>query len=311
MIKILNVVKKFLINPKVRFGYFSKIGLYNKMSDKKYLQKKYELVTGKKLDLDNPQTFNEKLQWLKLYDRKEIYTTMVDKHAVKAYVASIIGEEYIIPTLGVYEKFDDINFEELPSQFVIKCTHDSGGLVIVRDKSKMDILKIKKKINKFLKRKYFYIHREWPYKNVEPKIIIEKYMEDHNFKSLRDYKFFCFNGEPKIMYTSEGLENHETARMSFYDMDYNEMDLKRKDYKLFDKKLSKPKNFEQMKEFAKKLSKDIPHLRVDFYEIDGKLYFGELTFTTCAGYLPFEKEDWNLELGSWIKLPEKSIDNEK
>ena len=281
------------------------------LSDYTFLKLEFKKIFNKKLDLNNPKTYNEKLQWLKLYDRRELYTTMVDKYAAKEYVASIIGEKYIIPTIGVYETFEEIDFNKLPNQFVIKCTHDSGGLVIVRDKKKLDLNKLRKKICKFLKRKYFYIHREWPYKNVKPRIIIEKYMTDNKNKCIKDYKFFCFNGKAKIMYISEGLENHNTARMSFYDMNCNQITLKRKDYSLFEEKIVKPKNFEKMKEFAEILSQNIPHLRVDFYEINGNLYFGELTFSTCAGYLPFEDEKWNLELGKWIILPKKEDKYEK
>ena len=149
--------------------------------DKMFLKIKYRIHCGKKLNLKNPQTFNEKLQWLKLYDRKDIYTTMVDKYEAKKYVASVIGEEYIIPTLGVYDKFDEIDFDKLPNQFVMKCTHDSGGIVIVKDKSKFDKEVARKKINKFLKRKFYYTNREWPYKNVKPRIIIEKYMRSRKW----------------------------------------------------------------------------------------------------------------------------------
>ncbi len=278
------------------------LGLYNFINDEKFLKKKYYLRTGKELDLDSPRTFNEKLQWLKLYDRKDIYTTMVDKCEAKKYVANIIGEEYIIPTIGIYNKFDEIDFNKLPNQFVIKCTHDSGGLVICKDRTKLDIDEVKKKINKCLKKNYYYSGREWPYKNVKPRIIIEKYIEDKNSKTMRDYKFFCFNGKPEIMYLSEGLEDHKTARMSFYDMNMKLSDCRRSDYEPLDYVPKKPKNFEKMKKFSAILSKNIPHLRVDWYEINGKLYFGELTFTTCAGMIPFADDKWDKKLGDMIDL---------
>ena len=295
-------IHRFITNSRIRFGYFSRLGLYRGMSDEKYLKKEYYSIFRKKLNLENPITFNEKLQWLKLHDRKDIYTTMVDKVEAKKYVASIIGEEYIIPTIGVYDRFDDIDFDKLPNQFVIKCTHDSGGIVICKNKAELDIKVAKKRINKFLKRKFYYVHREWPYKNVRPRIIIEKYMEDGNRKTMRDYKFFCFNGKPEMMYLSEGLENHKTAKMSFYDMDMKVTDCLRSDYAPLDYVPEKPKNFERMKEFSGILSRDIPHLRVDWYEINGKLYFGELTFTTCAGYVPFANYDWDKKLGDLIDL---------
>ncbi len=297
-----NRIVGFIKDPKVRFGYLSHSGLLNWMDDEKYIKRKWRLNFNKDINLDNPKTFNEKMQWLKLHDRKDIYTTMVDKYEAKKYVANIIGEEYIIPTLGIYGKFDDINFEDLPKQFVIKCTHDSGGLIICRDKSKLDIKKARRKINKCLKRNYYYSGREWPYKNVKPRIIIEKYMEDKENKSMRDYKFFCFNGKPEIMYLSEGLEDHKTAGMSFYDMNMKLTDCRRADYRPLDYMPKKPVNFEKMKKFSTVLSKGIPHLRVDWYEINGKLYFGELTFTTCGGMVPFADEKWDKKLGNLIDL---------
>ncbi len=270
------------------------------LSDKIVLKIQFKKNLGSKLNLPNPQTFNEKLQWLKLNDRKDIYTTMVDKYDVKKYVANIIGEKYIIPTLGVYNKFNDINFDELPNQFVMKCTHDSGGLVIVKDKNKLDIKTARKKINKSLKRNYYYAGREWPYKNVKPRIIVEKYMTD-NGESLKDYKFFCFNGKPEVMYISDGSHTNN-QRIAFFDSNFKSLDIKRKDYNNYDMLPAKPKNFEKMKELASILSKDIPHLRVDFYEINGKIYFGELTFYTCSGYIPFENEKWDKKLGDLIDL---------
>ena len=270
--------------------------------DKQFLKLKYRRRFGKKLDFSHPETFNEKLQWLKLYDRKNIYTTMVDKYEAKKYVANIIGEEYIIPTFGVYDRFDDIDFNTLPDQFVIKCTHDSGGLVIVKNKKKLDVNLARNKINQCLKNNYYYCGREWPYKNVKPRIIIEKYLEDKNNKTMRDYKFFCFNGKPEIMYLSEGLENHKTASMSFYDMNMKLTDCRRSDYAPFKYTPKKPINFEKMKEFSSILSKGIAHLRVDWYEIDGKLFFGELTFTTCGGMVPFADEKWDKKLGGMIDL---------
>ena len=272
------------------------------LPDKIYLKLMFRIKMHKKLNLKKPQTFNEKLQWLKLYDRNPIYTKMVDKYEVKKYVADIIGEEYIIPTLGIYDKFEDIDFDKLPKQFVIKCTHDSGGIVICRDKEKLNIDEAKKKIEKSLKENYYYYGREWPYKNVKPRILIEKYMEDNKKHSLVDYKFFCFNNEPKIMYVSEGIENHATASISFYDMNFNEVDIKRSDYKKFEQKLEKPLNFEKMKEFSKLFSKNIPHIRCDWYEINKKLYFGELTFSTCSGYIPFENIEMDYKIGNLLKL---------
>lgn len=296
----MNILKK-------GFMFLSNRGFFNKMSDKAYLKLRYNCIMGKKLNLDNPVTYNEKLQWLKLYDRKPEYTKMVDKYEAKKYVADIIGEEYIIPTLGVWDNVNDIDFDTLPNQFVLKCTHDSGGLVICKDKTELDIENAKNTLNHFLNRNFYNVHREWPYKDVKHRIIAEKYMEDESGKDLKDYKFFCFNGEPKLLYISEGLSDHSTAKISFADMDYNIAEFKRNDFKPFDELPKKPINFEKMKELAKVLSKDRAFIRVDFYEINKKIFFGELTFFPCSGYLPFDPEKYDKVLGDWITLPNKMI----
>ena len=243
-----------------------------RISDKTYLKIEYKSKTGKKLNLENPKTFNEKLQWLKLYDRKDIYTTMVDKYEAKKYVANIIGEKYIIPTLGIYENWEEIDFDKLPNQFVIKCTHDSGGIVICKDKNNFDIKKAKKKICKSLKRNFFYCGREWPYKNVKPRIIIENYMENNESKELIDYKIMCFNGKPKMSFTCTERYN-KGLKVTFFDLDWNRLPFERH-YPSSNKKIEKPVNYNKMIEFSKILSNNIPFLRVDWYEINKKLYFG-------------------------------------
>ena len=275
-----------------------------KISDETYLKLLYKERMGKKINLDNPKTFNEKLNWLKLNDRKNIYTTMVDKYEAKKYVSNLRGEEYIIPTIGKWDKFDEINIDKLPEKFVLKCTHDSGGLSICRSKEKFNIEEARSKINKSLKKNYYYSSREWPYKNVRPRIIAEPYLENHKGKGLIDYKFFCFNGVPKFLYISEGLENHENASISFLDMDFHRANFKRKDYKEYEIIPKKPINFEKMKELAKILSNGIPFLRVDFYEIKGKVFFSELTFYPCSGFIPFEPEEYDTFIGNMLILPE-------
>lgn len=299
--KIISKLIECIKNPKTILIVLDNKGLIH-LSDSYYLKLVYKKKLNKDLDLSNPQTFNEKLQWLKLYDRKNIYTTMVDKYEAKKYVADIIGEKYIIPTIGIYDRFDDINFDKLPNQFVMKCTHDSGGLVIVKDKANFDFKAARKIINKSLTNNFYRGGREWPYKNVKPRIIVEKYMGQKNGDSMKDYKFFCFNGKPELMYISEGLDDHSTARMSFFDMDFKITDCKRKDYKKLDYIPKKPKTFEKMKEFATLLSKNIPHLRVDMYDINNHIYFGELTFYTCGGYVPFENDEWDKKLGDLLDL---------
>lgn len=278
------------------------------LNDKTYLKILYKDIMGKSLNLDNPKTFNEKLQWLKLYDRKDIYTTMVDKEKVKKYVADIIGEEYIIPTLGVYDNFDDINFETLPNQFVIKCTHDSGGIVIVKNKNKLNINKARKKINNSLKTNYYRIWREWPYKNVKPRIIIEEYMEDNKYKELRDYKFFAFFGNVKLMFVATNRQGIEDTYFDFFDKKYNHLDIIQ-GHPNAPYIPDKPKNYNTMIALAEKLGRDIPQVRIDFYEVDGKVYFGEMTFSHYAGIVPFVPEDWDYKLGDLLDL--SKIDRSK
>lgn len=289
---------------KMTFMYLiEKLNIY-RFSDEKYIKEFYKYKLDKKLNLDNPKDFNEKLQWLKINDRNPEYTKLVDKYEVKQIVSKKIGEEYIIPTIGIYNSFEEINFDKLPEKFVIKCTHDSGGLAICKDKRTFDIKSVRKKINYFLKKNHYYYAREWPYKDVHPRIIIEDYMQNGNDEDLRDYKFYCFNGIPQYLYVSEGLSNHETAKIDFYDMNYEKAPFGREDYLHFDKKPSKPINFEKMKDLSRKLSKDIPFVRVDFYEINGKIYFGELTFTPCGGFMKFYPEEWDRKLGDLIKIDE-------
>lgn len=239
--------------------------------DSIYIQIYYFAHFKKFCDLKKPSTYNEKLNWLKLHDHNPLYPTLVDKYEAKEYVARIIGNEYIIPTLGVWDTFDDIDFEKLPNQFVLKCTHDSEGLVIVKDKKKLDKNAAKEKIEAALKQNFYYIGREWPYKDVRPRIIAEQYMEDHVDGELRDYKFFCFGGEPKAMFiASDRASDH--VKFDYYDLKFNHLDIKQK-YPHAQEALRKPVTFEKMIDFSKILSKGFPHVRVDFYEVDGHLYF--------------------------------------
>lgn len=273
------------------------------LSDKKFLQLKFRLFMGYPLDLEHPKTFNEKLQWLKLYDRKPEYARMVDKVDAKAYVANIIGEDHIIPTLGVYDNPEDIDFDSLPDQFVLKTTHDSGGVYICRDRDKLNRSEIIKKLRKRLKRNVFWYNREWPYKNIKPRIIAEQYMEDSKTHQLRDYKFFCFDGVMKALFiASERQEKGEETKFDFFDADFRHLDI-RNGHPNADEPPAKPETFEDMKKMAELLSENIPHLRVDFYEVNGKVYFGELTFSHWSGMVPFEPKKWDEIFGEWIKLP--------
>ena len=271
--------------------------------DKLYLRIKYKQRTGEKLNLKNPQTFNEKLQWLKLYDRKPEYTNLVDKYEVKKIVAEKLGEEYVIPTLGVWDKFEDIDFDALPNQFVLKCTHDSGGLVICKDKSKLDLEATKKKINKTLKTNYYWHNREWPYKNVKPRILAEKYMAEKQIdgqECLNDFKFFCFNGEVKILYIANEKANPPTT--DFFDVEFNHLDLTTRD-KNATICPTKPEKYNEMKELAENLSKDFPFVRIDFYCVEGQIYFGEYTFYHNGGFSSFNPPEWDRKLGEMLTLP--------
>ena len=269
-------------------------------SDKVYIYLIYLCRLHKRLNLKNPQTYNEKIQWLKLYDRKPIYTKLVDKYEVKDYVANIIGNDHIIPTIGMWEKAEDIDFQSLPNQFVLKTTHDSGGLYVCKDKSQINENEVKAIMAQSLKRNYYLLHREYPYKKVKRRIIAEEFMNDDSGKGLRDYKFFCFDGEPKLMFVA--TDRPVDTRFDFFDMDFNHLDITQ-GHPQATKPIAKPKGFEEMKRMAAQLSKNMPHVRVDFYDINGKVYFGELTFYHYSGIVPFVPEEWDKKLGDMIVLP--------
>lgn len=292
----------YLINEPSKIAIAILIRTAILIPDKIYLRCLFRLRVGYKLNLKNPTSFNEKLQWLKIYNRHNLQTKMVDKAEVKKYVAELIGEEYIIPTIAVYDTPDQIDFESLPNQFVLKCTHDSGGVVVCKDKSTLNKDEVRAKFGRWLKTNYFYQNREWPYKNVKPRIIAEQYMEDESGYELKDYKWFCFNGEPKVLFIAadRGMENEET-KFDFYDMDFNHLPFTN-GHPNASKLPRKPKGFDQMKELAAKLSVGEPHVRVDFYDINGCVYFGELTFYHWSGMVPFEPQEWDYIFGSWIKI---------
>ena len=298
-------IKKALGNP-----YYACELMLNQLaplfSDEKFVKWKYYLVFRKKLNLDSPQSFNEKLQWLKLNDRHQEYTQMVDKYEAKKYVASIIGEEYIIPTLGVYNSFDEINFDELPNQFVLKCTHNSGGIVICKDKSTLNIEKSRKLMNKWLKVNPFWKNREYPYKNVKPRIIAEQYMEDESGWQLKDYKVFCFNGEPQFVEVD--YDRYVGHKLNVYSLDWKFLDFYMTSPNDSSVIIPKPKCLNKMIDFAKTLSSGLVHIRVDFYSIGEKLYFGELTFTPGSGLINFHPEEYDALLGSKLLLPYEKQD---
>lgn len=257
----------------------------------------------KRLNLDNPLTFNEKLQWLKLYNRRPEYTKYVDKYEVRSYISEKIGEEYLIPLIGIYNTFNDIDFNKLPNQFVLKCTHDSGGIIICRNKSKLDFKAARKKINKCMRRNYYFYGREWPYKNIKPRIICEKYMGDESGSDLIDYKFMCFNGKAKCIFVCSN-RNANGTNIDIYDMNWELIPCEREKNRRSNSVIKKPFNFSLMVKFAEILAKDIPFVRVDFYEVKGKLYFGEITFFPASGFERFVPDSYDNLFGSWISLDE-------
>lgn len=299
----LSVKEKIIRMSKSPYSFLATIAAHTAVlwPDELFLKIKFRDRVGYPLNLDNPKTYNEKLQWLKLHDRRPEYTQMVDKVEAKKYVANIIGEEYIIPTLAVYERAEDINFNALPNQFVLKCTHDSGGIVVCRDKSKLDREGAVRKLAHGLKVKYYYQNREWPYKNVKPRIIAEQYMEDENGE-LEDYKIFCFDGEPKVMFiATDRFHKKEETKFDFYDMKFNHLPFLN-GHPNATRRIEKPQGFENMKLLAAKLSKGMPQVRVDFYDVKRKIYFGELTFFHWSGMMPFEPIEWDYKFGEWIKI---------
>ena len=273
-------------------------------SDRLYLSIRYRLFMKRRLNLDNPQTFNEKLNWLKLYYHDPIYIKLVDKYEVKQIVSDLIGKDHVIPTLGIWDSVDDIDFYSLPNKFVLKCTHDSGGIIICKDKNNLDIRAAKKKLANAMRRNYFNQSREWGYKHVPARIIAEQYMEDSISHALNDFKFFCFNGEVKLLYVAS--DRSSGVKFDFYDLDFNHLDITNA-HPNSDTLLKKPVTFEKMKTIATKLSKDYPFMRIDLYEVDGRVYFGEYTLYHNGGTLPFEPEEFDYKMGEWIILPEKNV----
>ena len=276
--------------------------IFRYLSDEAYIKQMFLHKMGYRLDLTNPRTFNEKIQWLKLYNRRPEYITMVDKYEAKRYLGQAIGDQYVIPSLGVWDKFDEINFDTLPEQFVLKCTHGWGGVVIVKDKSKLDIKKAKKDIERSLKRNHYYTEREWVYKNIKPRIIAEKYMTDRG-NGLIDFKVHNFNGEPKVIVVCEDRFTDSKLTQDYYDCDWNHLAVRKKSSANAAAVMQKPEQLPEMLELSRILSKDIPFVRTDFYVIDGKVYIGELTFYPSAGFMPFIPESFDYELGSYLQLP--------
>jgi hypothetical protein len=301
---IINKYKKYLFNPKKLILPLGARGFLNWLSDRKYLEIAYWARTGKKLNLENPTTYNEKLQWLKLYDRNPEYTIYADKYAVRQFIKDTIGGEYLIPLLGVYNGVEEIKWDKLPNQFVLKCSHASGANIICSNKTKLNIDASKKKLKRWMKKNWFWFGREWCYKNIKPRIICEKYMVDESGKELKDYKIFCFNGEPRIVQV--GYDRFiKGYKKNLYDTDWSYIPVSHNYPTNPNYKIDKPKKLNYMLKLAQVVSSEHPFVRIDFYSIETGIYFGEITFYPASGFGKFTPESYDKLLGSWINLPDK------
>ncbi|NRD69956.1 glycosyl transferase [Psychrobacter okhotskensis] len=270
--------------------------------NKIYLKVLFRLKTGYSLNLKTPRTFNEKLQWLKLNYYDENLPQRVDKQGYKEWAKGIVGEQYLPETYSVWDTFEQIEWSKLPDQFVLKTTHDQGGVVICKNKKEFDFEAAQKKLNKHLKSNLYYRFREWPYKYVKPRIMAEELLVDSEKGDLWDFKFYCFNGVPKVMYISLGRSSEHTP-FYFFDMNFKKLDIIRPGHEPYGDIIEKPLAWELMKELAGKLSTDQPHVRIDFYCIEEKIFIGEYTLFQGGGMMPFKPKDWDFKLGDFINLP--------
>lgn len=293
-------IKYGLMHPKETAVYL--LSKCHFLRDEQYIAIKYFVLFGKTINLNQPKSFNEKLQWLKLYYHDPKYPALVDKLLVRDYVASIIGEQYLIPLIGVWNSVDEIDIGELPNRFVMKCTHDSSSIVICENKKQFDFEKAKQKLLKKMDRNMFWWGREWPYKNLTPKIICEEFMEDSSIGELRDYKFFCFNGNVKCYKVD--FDRFTDHHANYYDMNNRIMSVEEVVCPSKpNANIMIPSTIGEMKRLAEKLSAGMPFVRVDFYSVNNKVYFGEMTFFPAAGFGPFRPNSWDCVFGDWLELP--------
>ena len=302
---IVHKVKKYLFDKDYRFNWLDAKGFLNHLDDKTFLERKFRAQMGKELNLLNPITFNEKLQWLKLYDRRPEYTMLVDKYLVREYIAEKIGKQYLVPLIGIWDSPDEIDFNALPNQFVIKCNHNSGlGMYICSDKSQLNIKKVKKGLARGLKQDYYMTGREWPYKDIPRKILAEQFLKS-DAGGLTDYKIHCFNGVPKFILVCRDRFMESGLTEDFYTTEWEHMAVKRPNIPNATVPTSKPEKLDEMLSLAKKLSKDIPFIRIDFYLVEGKIYFSELTFFPASGFEGYDLPEWDKTFGDWLSLPIK------
>lgn len=301
---------KFIQHPIVKkpllllYGYFWYVLQHTIKNDKLYLSIIYWLRFRKAIRWNNPQTFNEKLNWLKVHYHRDILTQMADKYEAKKIVAKKIGPQYVVPLYGVWDQAEEIDFVKLPNQFVLKCNHNSGGgMCICKDKSELDYNSVRERLERGLKKDFYLLSREWPYKNIHHRILAEQLLVDNSGAEINDYKWWCFNGEPMYMYRTIKSKNRHDVFENFYDMDFNPVMIDH-GYPRRVPEFEKPAEFEEMKQLAKQLSDGLPFVRMDFFDVNGKVYFGEFTFYDWGGMNPF-KGDWDAKLGSLLTLPTK------
>lgn len=284
----------YLTHPSISF-----VALMSNLSDRYAIEHRWKQCVSYPLNLDNPQTFTEKLNWLKLHDRNPLYHKLVDKYEVKQWVAERIGSEYVVENYALYDSVDEIDFDKLPNKFVLKCTHNSGRIVICQDKLKLNKNEaIKILLQGMATRDYSLQNREWAYEGVKPRIIAEELLVDNTYEDLVNYKFWCFHGEPQVMYVTVKTDN---IWENFYDMDFQLLNISH-GFPKYNGTIDKPVAFEQMKEIARKLSHGILHVRVDLYQIKGKVKFSELTFYDWGGFCPISPIEWDYKIGKWIKF---------
>lgn len=295
-------LKYIISHPQYIFLMLGHRGFFNWMSDEQYLKIGYRVKMGKKLNIKSPVTYNEKLQWLKLHYKNPLLTQLADKYAVREYVGNKIGKDYLIPLIGVWDDTENIDFDQLPNELVLKCTHDSGSVIICKDKTRLNIQETTKKLDKIMSQNYYWGQREWVYKDIKPRIIAEKLITNESEKDLKDFKFFVFNGEVKFMFIAS--DRSTDIRFDFFDRDFNTISVKQK-HPTSQYTLQKPENYDKMVELAEKLAEDIPHARVDFYNINGQVLFGEMTFFHFSGWEKFEPEKFDTLFGSWLELPNR------
>ena len=305
MSKIMSKIRTFIENPQYFITSPASKGWLNWVPDSLYLKVLYRVIMGRKLNLKNPKEYNEKLQWLKLNDRKPEYSTMVDKYEVRGYIEDLLGDKYLIPCLGIYDSVDDIDIDALPDRFVLKCTHDSGSVEICKDKSSFDIEGARHRLSQAMKRNYYATYREWPYKYVKPRIIAEGYLEGDG-GDLKDYKVMCFNGEAKIIEVHENrFVEGKVHTQTFYDREWSIVPVSQEciGTKRCDVPCRRPELLDTMIELSEKIAKDMYHVRVDWYVVGDSLYFGEITFFDGSGFDAFDTVEMELYLGDMIKIP--------